>query len=177
VIYYDTSGCCDPPQRIARNIAELNPEFDWTQWHHFAFVKDKANKQIFVDGALFHEGSGAAPLPSDFNRFNIGADINGGNSMHGLLDDFAIFAAALTPAEIQQLANGTKPDALPPRSVAATPTLTLTRGNDGSVTISTSGAALQEATNVTGPYTDLTGNSVTVNPATAGGAKYYRGRN
>lgn len=179
-IYFDTAGCCDAgSQRVEASITTFEDYEDvsfWMEWHHYVFVKDGSRKQIWIDGKLFIEGSNTSPLPGDFTELLIGLDQPDSTSIYGLVDEFAVFAAALTPAEIQQLSSGTKPNALPVRASQA-PTLGLTRGGDGSVTITTSGAALQEATSVTGPYTDLTGNTVTVNPATAGGQKFYRGRN
>ncbi len=177
-IYFDTAGCCDGPQRISRNIGDLDPAFDWLTWHHFVFVKNGGTKQIFVDGELFHSGTGAAPLPTDFTRFTVGAAGDGASSINGIIDDFALFASALTPEEIQLLAGGTSPDDLPERVISdEEPSLTLTVGNDGTITISTDGAALQHAESVTGPWEDLPETSVTVNPAAAGGARFYRGRN
>ena len=113
-IYYDTAGCCaGGAQRISANVLTWDPAFDFTVWHHFTFVKDKAIKQIWIDGRKFLEGGGAAPLPQDFTRLMIGSDNGGGNSLHGLEDDFAVFAGALDEASIVLLAAGTAPDKLP----------------------------------------------------------------
>jgi hypothetical protein len=170
-IYFDSAGCCAADQRISLAQAE---DFVWADWHHYAFVKDGDQKSIYVDGELFHQGTGAAPLPADFTYLIIGAAGDGGSSLHGLIDDFAVYASALTPAEINLLNDGTAPDALPARTLA--PTITITRAGDGTVTISTS-ATLQEATAVTGPYQDQPSNTVTVNPATVTGSRFYRARN
>jgi len=83
----------------------------WTNlWHHWAFVKNGlATKQIWIDGKLFHEEQNVLPLLTDFFVLQIGT-FNGGSSTHGLIDDFAVWASALTPAEVDKLAKGTAPD-------------------------------------------------------------------
>lgn len=104
VIYFDSAGCCGGgTQRISKSVAG---DFDWTSWHHFAFVKRGAVKQVYIDGALFLEGGGALPLPSDFTELTIGAQNEGSSSIHGVIDDFAIFASALDAVQIQALAQG-----------------------------------------------------------------------
>ena len=54
------------------------------------------------------------------------------------------------------------------------PTIGLTKEADGKLTITTD-STLQVADTVTGTYSDLPGKSVTVDPKTAGGQKFYRG--
>jgi hypothetical protein len=108
--------------RISAPISTF-PDFTggswWTDhWHHWVFLKNGGTKQIWIDGKLFLEGLAATPLPTDFARIWLGAQGGGPNegisyNMHGLIDDFAIFGTALTPAQVQQLATGTLPSALP----------------------------------------------------------------
>jgi hypothetical protein len=111
-IYYDTAGCC------TGGTQRLNgaPGIDFLQWHHFAFVKNGGTKQIWIDGEMFLEGVSPAadPLPEDFTALWIGAAIDGMESMHGLLDDFAMFATALDEGAMQQLAAGVRPDEIMP---------------------------------------------------------------
>ncbi|HUF62330.1 MAG TPA: LamG-like jellyroll fold domain-containing protein [Verrucomicrobiales bacterium] len=132
-IFFDTAGCCDPAiQRL-----NGNPGIDFLEWHHFAFVKNGATKQIWIDGDLFLEGSNTGPLPQDFTRLVLGSEPGGANSLQGVLDDFAVFGLALDGASIALLAAGTRPDDLPP---AGEPGETgeiesITRGLDGSVEI------------------------------------------
>ncbi len=107
VIYYDTAGCCGAgTQRINKAVPG---DFDWTAWHHFAFVKRGGIKRIYVDGALFLEGSGALPLPMDFTELTVGAQNEGSSSIHGMIDDFALFASALDSSQIDALAKGASP--------------------------------------------------------------------
>jgi hypothetical protein len=107
-IYFDTVGCCAANQRLSQNVEAKIPGFDWTAWHHYAFVKDKDYKAIYVDGQLLLDGTGFDPLTPDFNALYIGAASDKG-SPDGIIDDFAIYKGALTPTEIQQLAGGASP--------------------------------------------------------------------
>ncbi len=112
VIYYDTAGCCEAgTQRL-----NGSPGIDFLEWHHFAFVKNGGVKEIWIDGALFLPGADppANALPEDFSALWIGSAIDGFESMHGLLDDFALFASALDAEAMQQLAAGIPPDAIEP---------------------------------------------------------------
>ena len=96
-IYWDTVGCCDgSTQRINKD----NPGFDYKQWHHYAFVKDKGKKSIWVDGQLFHEGNNSLALPMDMSALWVGSTSNGGGSINGAIDDFKVFAQALTGGQI-----------------------------------------------------------------------------
>ena len=119
VIYFDTGGCCDGGlQRISKDASSIDFV---TQWHHIALVKNKAVKQVWVDGTLFLQGTNTAPLPTDFSRLMIGAGQNGNISLQGKEDDFAVFAGALDQATIALLAGGTAPDNLPGVPVSTDP--------------------------------------------------------
>ncbi len=111
IIYFDTSGCCAAP---GQRLQQAPPDgFDFTAWHHYAFVKDGEAKRIYVDGVLLTEQTeGVAPLATDFNRLNIGAD-GGAAYPDAVMDDFAIYKGALTEAEIKKLAAGASPGVPP----------------------------------------------------------------
>jgi len=116
-IYFDTAGCCNGDQRIEQvvdgtTVADYSGTW-WQNWHHFAYTKNADVKQIWIDGKLFLEGTGAAPLPVDFTSLTIGSigDLSG--LFHGSIDDFSLFSTALTEADINLLVAGTKPTALP----------------------------------------------------------------
>ena len=103
-IYLDSNGCCAAPsQRLNQAPAE---GFDWNTWHHYALVKNKEAKQIYVDGELLAEQTeGVGPLPTDFTQLFIGA-ASDRNAPDGIIDDFAIFKGALTQRQIQDIAKG-----------------------------------------------------------------------
>lgn len=79
-------------------------------WHHLACVYDGAELAIYLDGAK----SGAVPATGAFMTtiavpLAIGAsvrpDLTAQNSMVGLVDDVRLYARALTPTELLQLAQ------------------------------------------------------------------------
>ncbi|HIG30995.1 MAG TPA: hypothetical protein EYQ50_25620, partial [Verrucomicrobiales bacterium] len=112
-IYFDTAGCCDTStQRMNGNIITFDDYTDdsfFLNWHHFTFVKDGTAKRIYVDGKLFLESVNTNPLPTDFETLMIGSDDRGLNNVLGIIDDFSIFSAALSEADIALLAGGSDP--------------------------------------------------------------------
>jgi len=120
-VYFDTAGCCGGDTRISADIATFadysgDPSW-WNSWHHFVFTKDGDHKTVYIDGKVFLEGDNTGALPTDFARIWIGAEGGGPNSgtthsMHGLVDDFAIYGTSLAAADVTKLFNGTAPDAL-----------------------------------------------------------------
>ncbi|MCX6871337.1 MAG: hypothetical protein NTY84_12075, partial [Verrucomicrobia bacterium] len=103
-IYLDSSGCCAAP---SQRLDQAAPDgFDWTTWHHYAFVKNKEAKQIYIDGELLAEQTeGVGPLPTDFNALYIGS-ASDKNSPNAVIDDLAIFKGALTQKQIQDIVKG-----------------------------------------------------------------------
>lgn len=188
-IYFDTAGCCDADvQRINKAVdAEWAGYTDatwWQSWHHFAFVKNGATKQIFIDGQLFLEGGGG-PLPTDFTNLVIGGGSGlGDNRLAGMLDDLAIYAAALTPAQVDSLAKGAAPTTItalkawwdfndPVVTPSGATNLKATYSN-GKVTITFTGTGvIQSSDSVNTGYVDTTIKSGDQVPAT-GTAKFYR---
>lgn len=196
-VYFDTAGCCaGDATRISAGISTFAGFTDptwWTDsWHHWAFIKNGATKQIYIDGQLFLEGGGTTPLPTDFARIWLGAEGGGdsagvANNMHGLIDDFAVFGTALTQAQVQQLSSGTSPTALP----ATTKTLAFWDFNDkptdvgqpkisvslngANLTITwTNGGTLQGATAVAGAtWSDLDSDG-SYTTTVSGGAMFFR---
>ncbi|HIG30338.1 MAG TPA: hypothetical protein EYQ50_22070, partial [Verrucomicrobiales bacterium] len=135
-IYFDTAGCCNGAEtRISAAFSsfpfytEENLDADGNGlgdgfvngWHHYAFVKDGDLKQIWIDGELFLDGSNNTPFPNEFTELIIGANGTGGNSVHGVVDDFAIFATGLDSSEIGRLAAGELPTDIAPTFVIPAP--------------------------------------------------------
>ncbi len=173
-IYFDTSGCCDPDQRINAGIdtfpGATDNTFFTTAWHHFVFSKKVGVKEIWIDGVLFLAGTDARPLPSDVTNMMIGSIGDGSGPYQGLMDDFAIFSKQLLGADAVALSKGTLPSALP----ASKGLIAYWDFNEGgakpaakftSITISglnitltwSGGGTLQVANEVTGPWVDVTG--------------------
>jgi hypothetical protein len=100
-IYFDTSGCCGGTQRISKGAADI----DFLEWHHFVFIKDEGHKEIWVDGELWHEGESDGTLFDDWTYLAIGSS---GIDAYAaaIVDDFGVFARAITPEEVAIIYNG-----------------------------------------------------------------------
>ncbi len=194
-VYFDTTGCCDgTTQRISADIATF-PDYTgtgdyWTsQWHFFVFTKKGADKNIWIDGKLFLNGSSTNPLLTDHTAFYMGSGADAGEVSHAIIDDFSVFGKALAEADILALKSGTLPTALAASKgllaywdyndavkAVAISNLKATVAAGGKVTITFDGAGtIQSSDTVNGSYADTaikSGDQITV----AGGAKFYRAK-
>jgi hypothetical protein len=112
IIYWDTSNnadCCNSSARMFK--AEPDPTKWKGRWNHYALVKDGARKEIWQNGALFHEAINDYPLTT-LRQFTLGAGPNGGFGYDGLIDDFALWDVALSGDAIAMLAAGGSPMAI-----------------------------------------------------------------
>ncbi|MCP5524852.1 MAG: Ig-like domain-containing protein, partial [Verrucomicrobiales bacterium] len=114
-IYFDTAGCCDAhTMRVNADASTFAGYYDgfFLDYHHFALVKDGTEKRYYIDGLLFMTDTGANAFPSDFVQLAIGASFDASNSLQGMIDEFAVFAGALSETDIMALAGGASPDEL-----------------------------------------------------------------
>ena len=96
---------------------EFAPDID--AWHHLAFVADGETMTVYVDG---ESAFGPRPFGSSPSGFmHIGNRWNDAEGFFGLMDDVALWDAALPAESISALANGTQspleipiPDPPPP---------------------------------------------------------------
>jgi len=103
--YFDHGGaCCGGANRRSVGIgtSTLN------QWKHIVLQVSGGQKQIWIDGVMLDEqATGAAAIPSFSGQLMIGAEPAGtNNGFGGRIDEFAVWASFLTPAEIASLASG-----------------------------------------------------------------------
>ena len=111
-IYHDTEGCCGGgTERINAPIANFEDFYDdfFLDWHHYTFIKNGDQKEIWIDGKLFHSGTNSEDFTPRFESMTIGSATNGGNSSQTVMDDFAVFAVGLTEEEVGTLADGGSP--------------------------------------------------------------------
>jgi hypothetical protein len=111
--YWDSAGCCGADTRLsAPSPVNLS---DPPDWHHIVLQKKGATKEIWLDGTLVTSSDTARPLPLDFTVLHIGSDAGTAN-ITGLIDDFVIYADALTQEQIEALAQGAVPTSIVPPS-------------------------------------------------------------
>jgi hypothetical protein len=98
-------------------LAIHDSPFTWelNEWHHLAAVVTPTKYQLYIDGALYDTRaySGVPLLLDAGHDLAVGAVAAllepHGEDFHGLIDDFRIYARALSPHEIDELV----PDAIP----------------------------------------------------------------
>src|SRR5207249_8030743 len=192
-IYFDTAGCCDgTTQRISAPITDF-PDYMavgndgyWTNWHHFVFTKKADQKNIYIDGKLFLNGSSTAPL-QPFVELALLTDGFPNDFMHGLIDDFAVYSTEISAADAAKLASGTSPRALTGETLLAywnfddaiaqaPPTIGIAR--EGAVLKITYTGTLQSTTTIGGQWNDVQGATSPYSVTTASGpaSSFYRAK-
>jgi hypothetical protein len=191
-IYFDTGGgCCDgTTQRISAGISTFPAYVDddtfWKKWHHFVFTKKADQKNIYIDGQLFLNGSSSNPISVNMTELSLfSTGVPGPDFMRGLIDDFAAFSTEISAADAAKLAGGTAPSAVTgliaywpfDDASAAGPGAKFTgiSVQGGNVVFVWSGTGtLQSADAVTGQYADVAGATSPRTVPVANGPKYYR---
>jgi len=127
------------------------------EWHHVAAVATGTELQIYFDGALLN--TGGTPVASNYGSSGFGFNIGGGgifdtttNFFRGTIDEVAVFARGLSPADITDLYQAATP---PPREIR----ITIERTPQG-LTLTWPSGTLQVATQLAGDgpttsWTDL----------------------
>jgi len=159
-------------------------------WHNVSFTADGAQVRVYVDGQLsgstVYSGSIAAP---DIPWLSIGARLNTDPTTSllgpdanpefntGLMDELALWNRPLSPSEITALYNtGNSGKAL--TTIVETAPVgggTLHASvSGGKITVTWDNGALQTATSITGPWTNVTTTTNSVTENVAAGAKFYR---
>jgi len=188
-IYFDTDGCCDAAtQRINALITDFagytGDDTWWNKWHQFVFTKKADQKNVYIDGQLFLNGSSTGPLGNAFTELALGTDgTPGADMMHGMIDDFAVFSSEVSAADAAKLASGTSPKTLAnliaywdfntqPAAEASFSKVTLSSDRQ-SLTLTYTGA-LQQADVVEGPYTAVPNATSPATVTVTGAKKFYR---
>jgi hypothetical protein len=102
-VYFDTGG--SGYNRI--NKAATPGEYQGS-WRHWTFVKNATTGEqlIYLDGVLWHSGTGLTLPMVNVTSFAIGSANDGGNIFPGMIDDVRLYNKALTVEEIQQVMLG-----------------------------------------------------------------------
>ncbi len=113
-IYFDTAGCCDATRRLLIATSGVT----WTNWHHFAFVKDGTDKRLYRNGSLLASGTGAVTIARAMTELFIGNNKLLTTPVDGDMDEFAVYTGALSALDVTllQSQSPTAVSALPPDS-------------------------------------------------------------
>lgn len=111
-VYWDAGNDGGGYDRIDKAAAISEYEGRWNNW---AFVKNAStgSMRIYLNGVLWHNGTGKTKPLSGIVRMRLGSDANGGNAWPGLLDEVCVFNAELSAATIAAW-HDKKVDALHP---------------------------------------------------------------
>ena len=145
-------------------------------WHHLVGICDeaKSNLLLYVDGTL----AGNATIPplsgitnSSYVPISIGsrassATSGNNNQFFGLISDVAVFSYALNPNQVQTLY--TSGISLPPAG------LIITNISANQMQLNWSYGVLQSATNVSGPYNDISNAVQPYIAPTTNSQQFYR---
>lgn len=101
-VYWDAGFSGTGYDRI--NKLATTPEIEG-QWNHWAFVKNSTagSMKIYLNGALWHSGTGKTKPMNNIRQFKIGRGVSATDSYAGKMDDFAVFNKELNQAEIQSI--------------------------------------------------------------------------
>jgi large repetitive protein len=121
-----------------------------TNWHHVAATYDNATAKIYVDGVLTASASSSVQLTASTGSLVIGRTPDNVRIFGGLLDEVAVYRAALTAARIQAHYNaGTSVDTTPPAVTLTTPANGATIGDPMPTFSGAAGTAAGDLTTVT----------------------------
>jgi len=106
-VYWDTGYDGSAYDRL---FTALPPEYHKGAWVHWTFTKDgdAGEQKIYINGELFHEGTGYTRPITGVNVFVIGCRGTGGRDQNyaGAIDDFRLYNRALDAEEIAVVMTG-----------------------------------------------------------------------
>ncbi len=101
-VYWDAGNDAGSYDRINKTAADSMYE---GKWNHWAFTKDVSTgtMQIFLNGILFHSGSGKTRDMSGITTFKIGSSGSSSSFYDGMIDEFSIWNTVLGASAIAEL--------------------------------------------------------------------------
>ncbi len=100
-VYWDAGNDGTGYDRIDKDALPNELE---EQWNHWAFVKNSSTgiMRIYLNGVLWHSGTGMTRPMTGITSFRIGSGTTGAYPYPGMVDEFNVFAATLDAATIQE---------------------------------------------------------------------------
>ena len=112
-VYFDAGNgaTVNSYDRISKSASGLT----LTNWHHYVFVKDASTgfMGIYVDGVLWHSGTGKNQSIGTSTSGALGGYADGQYPMSGYLDEFVVYDRALTAAEVAESYNARLSQSMP----------------------------------------------------------------
>lgn len=101
-VYWDAGYASGSYDRINKSATASEYE---GQWNHWAFTKNTntGSMKIYVNGELWHSGTGKTKSMSGIATFKIGAADDGTNNYDGKIDDFRVYDVELDVNDINDI--------------------------------------------------------------------------
>jgi len=101
-VYWD---CGNDGGGYDRIFKAADPESFEGKWNHWAFTKSTTTGEmaIYLNGELWHSESGKFKEIASPVGMKVGTDFNGNNTYPGNIDQFSMWASALSAEEIRQI--------------------------------------------------------------------------
>lgn len=112
-IYWDAGNDGSGVDRIDKLATSANIEGQWNNW---AFMKNTSTgiMRIYLNGALWHSGTGKTKPMQGIAKWRIGSGVNGEFAYPGKVDEFNVFNTEVSAADIMawhgKKMNATHPD-------------------------------------------------------------------
>ena len=109
--YFISQGCCAPGEKkVMFSISGLGSaakggDLKDDEWYHVAGTYDGAEVRTYVDGEVAGKAGRGGAIPDSNWPVLIGSYAGHGYKFHGILDDIAIFNAALEEDDIVKIMN------------------------------------------------------------------------
>ncbi|SVE62741.1 uncharacterized protein METZ01_LOCUS515595, partial [marine metagenome] len=105
-VYWDI-GSNNSVDRINKAAADNEYKGSWSHW---AFTKNKTTgiQKTYLNGGTWQSATGrtkAMATPGSVSKFKIGANRDGNNRWHGMMDDLRFYDKALTDVEVGAIYN------------------------------------------------------------------------
>lgn len=99
-VYWDAGNTGGSYDRINKAAAPSNFKGQWNYW---TFTKNVVNGEMkmYLNGELFHEGTGKTRAFDKIEKFRIASNINSYGKYDGSIDNFGVWNRVLSPTEIK----------------------------------------------------------------------------
>ncbi|MGJ8672759.1 LamG-like jellyroll fold domain-containing protein [Rubritalea sp.] len=103
IVYWDAGNTGSQYDRINKGASASEYK---DQWNHWAFTKNASTGEmaIYLNGELWHSGTGKARSMAAIANVMLGNDVNN-NSYDGMIDEVQVYDVALSASEVSDLAN------------------------------------------------------------------------
>jgi len=85
---------------LPTSLQPSSAELQQNRWYHITFVSDGIYHKLYIDGVLFNSTSYEAAIPTQESPLSIGADYNGNNNFHGVIDEIRIYNYTLSDFDV-----------------------------------------------------------------------------